>query len=709
MSSESLSKRHSRDISPSQDGSTNSRSKVPLSVDELLKIKRENEQKKPVFLTKKQRAEEALKRRQKEAEEQRKLREEEMKEAKKVFEHRESSRDRGYHRQSRIERVDSRDRRHRRDSSRDRDRYGDRDDRDKRRNRRDPSRDRHRNRSRSPPHDGLSSRELMIIKEQYLGKQDKEKQKNRKQNDKKFVFDWDEREDTSKDYNDLYARRHELQLFGRGHIAGFDINEQMSKRSERFTRALMEKRDRRDYERSSRRDRDLSSRKVHEKGKKWDDRHWSEKPLNDMTERDWRIFKEDFSISTKGGSIPKPIRSWPESQIPKEILRVISDVGYEEPTPIQRQTIPIGLQGRDVIGIAETGSGKTASFLIPMLSYIMRLPKLDERNMSDGPYALILAPTRELAQQIESETQKFTKLLNYTCVSIVGGHSMEGQSFALRNGAEIIIATPGRLRDCIDRHILVLNQCSCVVMDEADRMIDMGFEADVNFILDALPSRELKKRQTTMFSATMPPLVEKLAKNYLVQPAIITIGTAGKAVDTVDQRVEFVTSDEKKRQRLLELVARFAPPMIVFVNQKKNVDLISHFVNTNGFNSVSLHGGKNQEQRELALGKLKKGEADILVATDVAGRGIDVKDVSLVINYDMAKNIEEYTHRIGRTGRAGKEGTAHTFLTPEDSGVFYDLKKMLMSSPLSRCPPELANHEAAQAPAASWGKQAIQL
>ncbi|KAJ1679837.1 mRNA splicing protein prp28, partial [Spiromyces aspiralis] len=360
--------------------------------------------------------------------------------------------------------------------------------------------------------------------------------------------------------------------------------------------------------------------------------------------------------------------------------------------------IPIGLEGRDIIGIAETGSGKTAAFVIPMLTYIMKLSKITEANMGDGPYALILAPTRELALQIESETQKFAKLLGYTCVSIVGGHSMEGQAFSLRNGAEIIIATPGRLRDCLDRRILVLNQCSCVVMDEADRMIDMGFEADMNFILDALPDRETHKRQTTMFSATMPPLVERMAKKYLIQPAVITIGTAGKAVDTVVQRVEFINSDDKKRQRTLELLEQYASPIIIFVNQKKNVDMLTGFVNSSGYNAVALHGGKSQEQREHALDKLKKGEADILIATDVAGRGIDVKDVQLVINFDMAKNIEEYTHRIGRTGRAGKQGTAFTFLSNEDTNVLYDLKKMIMSSPISKCPPELANHEAAQAP-----------
>ncbi|KAJ2713129.1 mRNA splicing protein prp28, partial [Coemansia spiralis] len=400
------------------------------------------------------------------------------------------------------------------------------------------------------------------------------------------------------------------------------------------------------------------------------------------------------------------------SNIPRQILQAVEDIGYREPTPIQRQAIPIGLQNRDLIGIAETGSGKTASFLIPMLAFIMTRPPLDERNMGNGPYALIMAPTRELAQQIESETQKFARRLGYRSVSIVGGHDIEQQAFALRHGAEIIIATPGRLRDCVDRRVLVLGQCTYVVMDEADRMVDMGFEEDVNFILDALPVSNVKPedhadndrfeyRQTTMFSATMPAAVERLARRYLRKPATVTIGVAGKAVDTVEQRAEFVTSDDMRRRRLLALLGQrtYAPPIIVFVNQKKNVDLLGQALTGARYSVATLHGGKTQEQRELALAKLRSGEADVLVATDVAGRGIDVKDVSLVVNYDMAKDIESYTHRIGRTGRAGKKGLAITFLRAvDDRDVLYDLRKMIAASPVSRCPPELAHHEAAQAP-----------
>ncbi|CAG8488480.1 5703_t:CDS:10 [Paraglomus occultum] len=561
----------------------------------------------------------------------------------------------------------------------------------------------------------LEEKELQAIRERYMGGERK-KRKIRKMNEKKFVFDWDAGEDTSQDFNPLYASRHSAQMFGRGHFAGIDIKEQKKERAAFYSQLLEE---RRTVDQKDRAEERMEIDRRKELKNMWDDRHWSEKPLSEMKERDWRIFKEDFNITTKGGSIPNPIRSWEESNLSERIIKLINSIGYTSPTPIQRQAIPIGLQNRDIIGIAETGSGKTASFVIPMLVYISDLPRLSEENMADGPYALILAPTRELAQQIEQETLKFAAPMGFNCVSIVGGHAVEEQAFNLRNGAEIIIATPGRLKDCLDRRILVLNQCTYVVMDEADRMIDMGFETDVNTILDALPvsnvkpdtedaenpSEMLRKlgqkeryRQTVMFSATMPPAVERLAKRYLRRPAVVTIGTAGQAVDTVEQKVEMINDEGRKKGRLLEILSgAFDPPIIIFVNQKKGCDVLAKALNKLGHRATTLHGGKTQEQREAALAHLKNGTMDILVATDVAGRGIDVKDVSLVINYDMAKNIEDYTHRIGRTGRAGKSGIAITFLSNSDADVMYDLKQMIMKSPISRVPPELASHPAAMA------------
>ncbi|KAH8551768.1 P-loop containing nucleoside triphosphate hydrolase protein [Umbelopsis sp. PMI_123] len=693
----------SEDVNMTTEESQPKEKKVPVSLEELLAKKEEEKRaaNRPTFLTKEERAKLALERRQKEVEEQRERR---MREAQINMEFNQKAEDEARRMEDESRYGGGRS-----------DRRYNRDDRDRGR-RRDTRR---RERSESPVEfeipEGLTEKEIEAVKARYMG-EERKKRKIRRMNEKKFVFDWDAGEDTSQDFNPLYAKRHTIQMFGRGHMAGIDEKEQKKQRSVFYDKLLD---DRRTIEEKGRASELMDMDKKREERLKWDDRHWSEKPLAQMKERDWRIFKEDFNISCKGGGIPNPIRSWPESNLPQKILDVIDQVGYKDPTPIQRQTIPIGLQNRDIIGIAETGSGKTASFVIPMLVYINDLPKLDESNMADGPYSLILAPTRELAQQIEQETLKFATPLGYNCVSIVGGHAIEEQAFNLRNGAEIIIATPGRLRDCLERRILVLNQCTYVVMDEADRMIDMGFEADVNFILDALPVSNVKPdsaeaedgdamqvsledgnkyRQTTMFSATMPPAVERLAKKYLRRPAVVTIGTAGQAVETVEQKVEMINGDEKKKNRLMELLnsGNYPAPVIVFVNQKKNVDLLARTINKSGHHAVTLHGSKSQEQRELALAQLKEGNADVLVATDVAGRGIDVKNVSLVVNYDMAKNIEDYTHRIGRTGRAGQSGTAITFLTNNDTDVMYDLKQMLSKSTISKVPPELANHEAAQ-------------
>ena len=330
-----------------------------------------------------------------------------------------------------------------------------------------------------------------------------------------------------------------------------------------------------------------------------------------------------------------------------------------------------------------------------------------------------MAPTRELAQQIEIEAKKFATPLGFTCVSLVGGHSIEEQSYNMRDGAEIIIATPGRLIDCIERRVLVLSQCCYIIMDEADRMIDMGFEEPVNKILDALPVSNEKPdtdaaedatamsqhlggqdryRQTMMYTATMPAAVERIARKYLRRPAIVTIGNVGEAVDTVEQRVEFVSGEDKRKKRLAEILQSraFAPPIIVFVNIKRNCDSVARDITRMGFSAVTLHGSKTQDQREAALASLRNGNTDVLVATDLAGRGIDVSDVSLVVNFNMATNIESYTHRIGRTGRAGKQGVAITFLGNEDHDVLYDLKQMIGKSSISRVPEELRKHEGAQ-------------
>ncbi|UKJ89557.2 DEAD-box family helicase [Theileria orientalis] len=442
--------------------------------------------------------------------------------------------------------------------------------------------------------------------------------------------------------------------------------------------------------------------------------HWTQKKRSEMTDRDWRIFREDFDIYIKGGRVPPPIRTWAESPLPWELLESIKKAGYTKPTPIQMQAIPIALEMRDLIGIAVTGSGKTAAFVLPMLTYVKMLPPLDDETSMDGPYALVMAPSRELALQIYDETNKFSTYCTCRSVAVVGGRSAEAQAFELRKGCEIIIGTPGRIKDCLDRAYTVLSQCNYVVLDEADRMIDMGFEDVVNEILDCIPTTNLKDddeskaleqelstkaghrryRITQMFSATMPAAVEKLTKKYLRAPAFISIGDVGAGKSSITQKLEFV-AESKKRQKLEEVLEKLEPPIIVFVNLKKVTDVIAKNISKIGYRAVSLHGGKNQESREDALNKFKSGHYDILVATDVAGRGLDVEGVKAVINYDMPKDIQSYTHRIGRTGRAGLKGLSVSFVTEADTAIFYDLKQLLVSTD-NVVPQELSQHPASK-------------
>ncbi|KAM7259182.1 hypothetical protein ACFE04_014923 [Oxalis oulophora] len=512
--------------------------------------------------------------------------------------------------------------------------------------------------------------ELEAINEQYLGFEKPKKRVIKPSEKFRFSFDWENTEDTSRDMNSLYQSPHEAQvLFGRGFGAGMDRREQ---------KTLAEK----------------DGVDLHGHFDMPLYKHWSQKELDEMTEQDWRIFREDFDISYKGSKkIPRPMRNWAESGLTPKLMKAVEKVGYQKPSPIQMAAIPLGLQRRDVIGIAETGSGKTAAFVLPMLTYISRLPPMSEENEAEGPYAVVMAPTRELAQQIEEETMKFAKFLDIRVVSIVGGQSIEEQGFKIRQGCEVVIATPGRLIDCLERRYAVLNQCNYVVLDEADRMIDMGFEPQVMGVLDAMPSSNLKPenedeeleekriyRTTYMFSATMPPAVERLARKYLRNPVVVTIGTAGKATDLITQHVIMVKESEKlsRLQRLLDEMGDKIT--IVFVNTRKTADMVSRnlMYPMRRYHVTTLHGGKSQDKRENILLGFRLGVLNVLVATDVADRGIDIPDVAHVINYDMPRSIKIYTHRIGRTGRAGKIGVASTFLTLHDSDVCNDLKQMLI-------------------------------
>ena len=437
-----------------------------------------------------------------------------------------------------------------------------------------------------------------------------------------------------------------------------------------------------------------------------------------MSERDWRIFREDFDIRIQGGRAVLPLRYWREAAFPAEIIKALADVGYDNPSPIQRQAIPIGMDCRDIIGIAETGSGKTCAFLVPLLCYMLKLPKHQIKRCGDeGPLAVVMAPTRELAMQIEEECIRLAKFTSFQTVCIVGGQSIEEQSIKLRKGVEIVIGTPGRMVDCIENNFLVLNQCNYVVLDEADRMIDMGFEPQVVQVLEAMggllksedeaqAEREIAGskegtaiyRVTAMFSATMPPEVERIARTFLRHPAVIKIGDQDSGKNKrIDQRVHFISESQKKNHLMDELRSMGGNgKAIVFVNSKKQGDMIGKALETSNYRSGVLHGGRSQDQREETLEAFRSGDITVLVATDVAGRGLDIADVTNVVNYDMPNKIENYTHRIGRTGRAGKSGIATTFITDADTDVMYELKQYLEATNMP-VPQQLARHPSAQA------------
>jgi len=527
----------------------------------------------------------------------------------------------------------------------------------------------------------------------------------------KFVFEWDKSEDTSADLNPLYVDRIEARpQFGRGYLGGIDKREQLKryqhivKETKKDMATADPKLDLVERQRINYDSQLTELDKAESAGL-----HWTQKKLTAMTSRDWRIFKEDHNITTKGGALPNPIRSWTESGLSPWLLSAVAEAGYTKPTPVQMQAIPLGLAGRDILGVAETGSGKTCAFVLPMLTYISGLPKMTKDIEADGPYALILAPTRELASQIADEAEKFAKWNGYRVVLLVGGVPIEEQAIKLRKGCEIIVATPGRLNDCIENHYVVLNQCNYVVLDEADRMVDMGFEPQVISVLDSMPKDTLKSeleeeaalqelnhrnkyRTTLMFSATMPPEVERLSRRYLRRPGVIYIGEAGKAVSLIHQDVYWLHNETDKRRKLEALLRDGpAPPIIIFVNQRKQCDTLAKFLGKMNYKCTTLQGGRSQEQRDWALLEFKEGRSDILVATDVAGRGLDVKGVTHVINFDMPKTIEQYTHRIGRTGRAGAAGLASSFLTNEDYEIMFHLKKMLMETG-AHVPQELRDH-----------------
>lgn len=351
--------------------------------------------------------------------------------------------------------------------------------------------------------------------------------------------------------------------------------------------------------------------------------------------------------------------------LPQSLNKSLELMDFSIPTPIQLQAIPVALQGKDIIGCAQTGTGKTAAFCIPMLVSLLNQP---EKN------GLILVPTRELAQQIEEFWKKLIKFSpRMPAALLIGGVSMGPQFTALKQGCRVVIATPGRLIDHLNRGSISLKSVSVLVLDEADRMLDMGFAPQLERIARTLT----KERQTFLFSATTTPMMERLSKQYLSNPVMIRVGPVSQAAPQIEQLAVALSSHQFKNQALLDEVNSRQGTMLIFARTQIRTDRVARFLNNYGLEVGRIHGGRSQAQRNSALTMFRGGKTRILVATDVASRGIDVKGIAHVINYDLPETPEDYIHRIGRTARAGAAGKALSFLTPEDKGPWKNMVRFL--------------------------------
>ena len=351
-----------------------------------------------------------------------------------------------------------------------------------------------------------------------------------------------------------------------------------------------------------------------------------------------------------------------------ELLRAVTESGYDTPTPIQAQAIPSVLMMRDIIGIAQTGTGKTASFVLPMIDILAH-----GRSRARMPRSLILEPTRELAAQVAENFEKYGKYHKLSMALLIGGVSMGDQLAALEKGVDVLIATPGRLMDLFGRGKIMLNGCSLLVIDEADRMLDMGFIPDIEEICTKLPAQ----RQTLLFSATMPPVIKKLADKFLSNPKSIEVARPASASINITQRL--VKVDSRKKRDTLSKMLREADvtSAVIFCNRKTTVRDLNKSLQRDGFKSGEIHGDIDQGSRIAELERFRAGTVNILVASDVAARGLDIKGVSHVFNYDAPWHPDDYVHRIGRTGRAGASGVAYTFVTEADAEAIDNIQKLI--------------------------------
>ena len=365
--------------------------------------------------------------------------------------------------------------------------------------------------------------------------------------------------------------------------------------------------------------------------------------------------------------------SFSNLSLAEPLARAVAEMGYASMTPIQAQAIPVVLTGQDVMGAAQTGTGKTAAFSLPLLQRLLK-----HENSSTSPArhpvrALVLLPTRELADQVAQQIKLYAKYTQMRSTVVFGGMDMKPQTLELKRGVEILVATPGRLLDHIEAKNAVLNQVEYVVLDEADRMLDIGFLPDLQRILSFLP----KQRTTLLFSATFSPEIKRLANSYLQNPVTIEVARPNETASTVEQRFYAVQDEDKRRAVKHVLTSRGIKQAFIFVNSKLGCARLARSLEREGLKTTALHGDKSQDERLKALEAFKQGEVDLLVCTDVAARGLDIKDVPAVFNFDVPFNAEDYVHRIGRTGRAGASGLAVTLVSPSDTRLVSDIEKLI--------------------------------
>jgi ATP-dependent RNA helicase RhlE len=356
--------------------------------------------------------------------------------------------------------------------------------------------------------------------------------------------------------------------------------------------------------------------------------------------------------------------------LPTELVARLSELGLKDPTPIQKQAIPHGMNGRDVMGLAQTGTGKTAAFGVPLVAQMMAMQGRPNPRSVRG---LVLAPTRELASQIAVHLRNYAKGTPLKVAMVVGGQSINPQIKRLERGVDLLVATPGRLLDLMDRRAVRLEETTFLVLDEADQMLDMGFIHDLRKIASVIP----KDRQTMLFSATMPKLMNEIANSYLQSPIRIEVSPPGKAADKVTQEVHFIAKAEKT-SLLIELLSKHrGERALVFGRTKHGSEKLMKTLVKAGFDATSIHGNKSQGQRDRAIEGFKSGDLTVLVATDVAARGLDIPDVKHVYNYDLPNVPDNYVHRIGRTARAGKDGAAVAFCAPDEMGELKAIQKTM--------------------------------